>query len=103
MAPYIPPAAAAVAGMRGRVTSEEVSEALGQAVRSLLRASRSASSPLPPVSVACIRLAAAHRPALRASRPDVWRDLECFYRQHLRPTMTPGEARHWNGALRMPE
>lgn len=103
MAPYIPPRTAAVARARGgRVSAEEVSEALGRAVRSLLATSARPRAPPPlPVAVACIRLAAAHRPTLRASRPDVWRDLERFYLQHLRPALPEGEARHWDGALRL--
>lgn len=58
-------------------------------------------APPPPVSVAIIRLAAAHRSRLCSSRPEIWRELERVYRQHLRPTIPSGEARHWDAALRM--
>jgi hypothetical protein len=85
----------------GTFTVEDIGEALSRLVCAVPAAST--CSPPPAISVACIRLAAAHRSALRASRPELWREVERFYRQHLRPKIAPAEARHWDGALRIVE
>lgn len=60
-----------------------------------------APSPPPSVSIACMRLAAAHRDRICAARPELWTEVERLYRQHLRQTISPGEARHWDAALRL--
>jgi hypothetical protein len=103
MPPYVPSSLAGHAGPRGRLAASEVERALPAVVRSLLCAARTSQPPPTSVGVACIRLAAAHQRTLRPSRPELWRDLERFYRQHLRPALPDAEARHWDGALRLRE
>jgi hypothetical protein len=54
-----------------------------------------------PVATAWIRLAAAHRAGIRGTQPELWENLERFYRQHLRPQLASADARHWDAALRI--
>jgi hypothetical protein len=50
-----------------------------------------------------LRIAAAYRSRLLETQPDLWRSFEIHYRQHVRPYLCAGEARHWDAALRLPE